>query len=84
MSLDQFLILSFSLLFSAFLNYLLALYSEVDFFKLDFSKTKNEKKKVNKLKIILRNIYLTFILNSFFQLFLSMVISEIVGKKLSF
>jgi len=67
--------------FSFFLNYISSLYSEADLFKLDLNKEK-KKKKFKKLIFILKNNQLLFILISFIQVMLNMVITVIFIEKI--
>ena len=77
--LSQFLpIISFSLclFLSFFLNYILALYSEADLFKIDLTK-KNKDLKSKKLFFVLKNGQLLFAIVSFLQVFLNIFISTV-------
>lgn len=71
------LLVLFCLFIATFFNHLLSLYSEVDLFKINFVKKKKEGRKIKKLIYVLKNISLFFLVNSFCQLFLGLIISEL-------
>jgi CBS domain containing-hemolysin-like protein len=85
-------VLSFSLLvsflfllsFSAFLNYISALYSEVNLFKVDLVKKRKDEGRIKKLIFILKNGNLLFAIICFCQVFLNIFLSQIfmsgIGK----
>jgi hypothetical protein len=78
-------LLSFSLLtvfitlfgLSFFLNYLSALYSEVNLFKIDLVKKRKDKEQTKKLFFILKNGNLLFAVVCICQVFLNLFLSEI-------
>jgi len=78
-------ILSFSLIvvfisllgFSFFLNYISALYSEANLFKIDLVKKRKDRKRSQKLIFILKNGNLLFAVICVYQVFLNMFLSEI-------
>lgn len=78
------LIASFFLLlgFSFFLNYLSALYSEANLFKIDLVKKRKDKRQIKKLTFILKNGNLLFAIICFCQVFLNIFISEIFMNSL--
>ncbi|KLL04533.1 MAG: hymolysin-related protein [Mycoplasmataceae bacterium RV_VA103A] len=73
------LIATFLLLlgFSFFLNYISALYSEANLFKIDLVKKRKDKKRSQKLIFILKNGNLLFAVICVYQVFLNMFLSEI-------
>src|SRR3954465_4130544 len=72
---------SLSLSFSFFLNYVLALYSEADLFKIDLSK-KNKDPKFKKLLFVLKNSQLLFAIVSFLQVFLNIFMSTVFLERI--
>jgi CBS domain containing-hemolysin-like protein len=64
-------------LFSFFLNYLSALYSDVNLFKIDLVKKRKDKTKVKKLIFILKNGNLLFTIVCFLQVFINIIASDI-------
>lgn len=77
----------FSLLgLSFFLNYLSALYSEVNLFKIDLVKKRKDKRKIKKLVFILKNGNLLFaavcICQVFLNIFLSEIFVNVIGRPL--
>src|SRR5205823_7454908 len=74
----SFVIIFFLLLgFSFFLNYLSALYSEVNLFKVDLVKKRKDKGKTKKLIFILKNGNLLFALICILQVFLNIFMSDL-------
>ena len=73
------LLATFALLFvlSFFLNYLSALYSDVNLFKIDLVKKRKNKQKIKKLLFILKNGNLLFAVVCVCQVFLNIFLSEI-------
>jgi CBS domain containing-hemolysin-like protein len=72
------------ILFSFFLNYLSALYSEVDLFKVDLTqKQKEKRKKIKKLIFVLKNGQLLFAVICFIQVVINMFISIIISDNIS-
>jgi len=72
------IIVFFSLLgFSFFLNYLSALYSEVNLFKVDLVKKREDKNKTKKFLFILKNGNLLFAVVCFCQVILNIFMSDI-------
>src|SRR3954454_23629309 len=67
---------SLSLFLSFFLNYVLALYSEADLFKIDLTK-KNKGLKSKKLFFVLKNGQLLFAIVSVLQVFLNIFMSTV-------
>lgn len=74
------------LVFSFFLNYLSALYSEVNLFKIDLVKKRKDKKGFKKIIFIIKNGNLLFAVVCVCQVFLNIIISHIfmtgVGNKI--
>lgn len=68
---------------SFFLNYLSALYSDVNLFKIDLVKKRKQKKKAKKLVFILKNGNLLFAVICVCQVFLNIFLSEIFVGRLS-
>lgn len=66
------------LIISFFLNYLLAIYSEDNLFKTDLTKSKKNKK-IRKLIFILKNNQLFYIIISFSQVIINMLISTFLA-----
>src|SRR6266511_2399480 len=65
------------LIFSFFLNYLSALYSDVNLLKIDLVKKREDKKRVKKLIFILKNGNLLFAVVCFLQVFINIISSDI-------
>jgi hypothetical protein len=68
---------------SFFLNYLSALYSDVNLFKIDLVKKRKKGRKVKKLIFILKNGNLLFAMVCFCQVLLNISLSEIFVSGLS-
>ena len=68
---------------SFFLNYLSALYSDVNLFKIDLVKKREKEGKTKKLIFILKNGNLLFAVVCVYQVFLNISLSEIFVGSLS-
>src|SRR4051794_29621164 len=79
------LVALFAFLFglSFFLNYLSALYSDVNLFKIDLVKKRKKEGKTKKLIFILKNGNLLFAVVCVYQVFLNISLSEIFVGSLS-
>jgi hypothetical protein len=73
-------IFSVFLLFSFLLNYISALYSDVNLFKIDLVKKRKDKGRVKKLIFILKNGNLLFAIICFLQVFLNIFMSDLFMK----
>ena len=62
---------------SFFLNYLSALYSEANLFKIDLVKKRKDKRKIKKLVFVLKNGNLLFAVVCIYQVFINIFLSEI-------
>ncbi|MEG7978402.1 MAG: CNNM domain-containing protein [Mollicutes bacterium UO1] len=77
----SFIILFFLLFgFSFFLNYLSALYCEVNLFKVDLVKKRKDKRRIKKIIFILKNGNLLFAIVCFCQVILNIFMSDIFVK----
>src|SRR2546430_12454640 len=77
----SFVIIFFLLLgFSFFLNYISALYSEVNLFKIDLVKKRKDEGQTKKLIFILKNGNLLFAIICFCQVFLNIFMSDLFMK----
>lgn len=62
---------------SFFLNYISALYSDANLFKIDLVKKRKDKSQFKKLIFILKNGNLLFAVICFYQVFLNIFLSEV-------
>ncbi|WNE41154.1 MAG: Inosine-5'-monophosphate dehydrogenase [Mycoplasmataceae bacterium] len=69
-------------LFSFFLNYISALYSDVNLFKIDLVKRRKGEMKFKKLIFILKNGNLLFATICFYQVFLNIFISDLFMERM--
>src|SRR3954471_16570083 len=65
------------LLFSFFLNYVSALYSDVNLFKIDLVRRRQDKVRLKKLIFILKNGNLLFAMICICQVFLNIIVSDV-------